>query len=82
MKVKTTTLTPITDGQVIIHHSQTVRQSCNYNSAETSYGVTLTVLDNEAAIRKGVARAERLVEAPLNLKVAEQTQRLQGGKVE
>ena len=60
------------EGVVVINHHQTVRQSQNYQSAEAGYAVTITVKDTPKAIRKGIARAEELVEKPLSAKILEQ----------
>ena len=81
MKITKTKQTRIFKGQTLttqrtvqIHHHQSVKLSKNYNSSEVSYGVELTVLNTNEAIRKGQKRAERLVEGPLVVKVKEQSQ--------
>jgi len=64
------------DGTAIITHSQSVKQSQNYNSAECVYGVQMTVTDDDASIKAGFMRAEELVEAPLVDKFALQQEML------
>lgn len=55
-----------------IRHTQAMRVSYDYSSAECSYGVTLKVNEaNPASVAAGIKRAEELVEAPLVDKVAE-----------
>ena len=70
-KVKTTT-----SKQAEIWHSQEIKVSANYQSASSTYGVKLIVDDSEDAIRKGIKRAEGLVEAPLVEKVQQQRELL------
>lgn len=73
--IKTTTL-PL-PRQVEITHTQTVRQSKDYQSAEVSYGVKLCAEDTPLAIKKGIERAESLVEDALTEKMREHQQLLQ-----
>jgi hypothetical protein len=60
----------IKDGEVTIHHHQTVRQSRDYNSAEASYGVTFTV--NQVQLEEGLLFAEKTVQRKLLAKTKEQ----------
>ena len=64
---KVTNVTPVNGdlGIVEISHSQTIRQSLNYQSAEVSYGVKVRCLDNPKAIKSTVERAELIVEVAL-----------------
>ncbi len=66
------------NGVAVLTVHQAVKQSRNYQSAECGYSVQVTVLDSDAAIRKGFLRAEFLIETALTDKVAEQTKRLEG----
>ena len=61
---------------VEIRHDQSVKLSINYNSAETRFGVTLTVPDTEKDIQKGKSRAVIIVESALVPKVKEQRELL------
>jgi len=61
---KVTTKTVSQDG-VLIKHSQILRQSHNYQSAEVMYGVEIRVKDTPAAIASGIDRAEEIVEERL-----------------
>jgi hypothetical protein len=66
------------NGKVKIVHHQTVRQSANYNSAETSYGVEMFVADTETEIKNGIQKAEQIVESALSDKFLQQRKLLQG----
>lgn len=59
---------------VELWHSQTIKQSANYQSADCTCGIKLTVDDNEKSIKQGFARAERLVEEQMSPKIQEQIQ--------
>jgi hypothetical protein len=63
-------------GEVLVHFSQSIKQSLNYQSAEVNIGITLPVENSDRAIRKGFRRAERLIEAPLVSKFREQQELL------
>ena len=60
-----------------IFHSQSLKQSLNYQSADCAYGVTLTVPDSGKDIVAGMRRAEKIVEALIEAKIKEQRQLLQ-----
>lgn len=60
------------DGVIEITHSQSIKQSLNYQSADVSYGVRLRVEDNDKVVKKAVERAEELVEDNLVQKFKEQ----------
>lgn len=62
---KITTKVPIPSGTIRLTHTQTVRQSANYQSAEVSYGAEIEVPNNPIAIKNGVAYLERTIEGPL-----------------
>ena len=59
-------------GFVELSHTQEVKLSRNYQSAGASYSVRLVVRDTPDEIKKGVKRAEAIVEGPLADKVEEQ----------
>ena len=61
---------------VEIWHTQEIKLSQNYQSASASYGVKLVVDDNPEAIRKGIKRAEEIVETPLVDKTGQQREML------
>lgn len=61
---------------VELWHSQSVKLSKNYQSADASYGVKITVANDDESIKAGIARAEKIVEAPLTSKVQEQNELL------
>lgn len=58
--------------KIKITHGQSIKQSANYQSADCSYSVEVIVDDTPKAIKKGMKRAESLVEAALALKVTQQ----------
>ena len=62
---------------VKIFHQQEIKQSHNYQSAAVSYGIELIVDDSDFSIRKGMKRAERLVEAELSVKFTKQKKLLE-----
>lgn len=66
---KSSALTHTADDRVKIIHSQTVRQSANYQSTECVFGVEIMVDNNERAIQAGLDRAEELVENRLVAKI-------------
>lgn len=68
----TTTVTKTSEGMVELFHSQGIKQSANYQSADVTYGVKMQVPDNDKAIKAGLRRAESIVEDALVLKVREQ----------
>jgi hypothetical protein len=72
VKSQVSKVTPLKGGVVELYHSQEVKLSHSYQSASSVYGVKLIVEDNKLAIKKGIRRAERIVEAPLVMKVREQ----------
>lgn len=67
-----TKVTELTGETVKIWHTQSVRQSSNYQSAEASYGVEMIVPNTRKAIRKGIHRCEAIVEDPMTEKVTQQ----------
>jgi hypothetical protein len=68
---------PESNGRTVkIFHQQEIKQSLNYQSAAVSYGIELTVEDSDFSIRKGMKRAERLVESELSVKFSKQKQLL------
>lgn len=69
---KSTKVVPSGVGHVKIIHVQSIKQSLNYQSAEASYGLEVTVIDGDFSIRKGIKRAERLVEEALVSKFEKQ----------
>lgn len=70
--MKAKIVVPLPNGQVEIHHHQTIRLSQSYNSAEVSYGAKLTVRDNPKIIQEQFARLENIVETHLVSKSQEQ----------
>lgn len=64
-------------GQVTIHHSQSYRLVINYQSAESSFGISLSVNDTPSAISAGIKKAKEIIEPPLKKKVMEQQKFLQ-----
>jgi hypothetical protein len=73
-----TTVTPgVLPGTAVLHHHQSVKQSMNWQSAEASYGLTITVPDNAKAIKAYALRAERLVEDLLTQKFRQHRKLLQ-----
>lgn len=65
VKSKASKVQHVGDGTAILTHSQSIKQSMNYQSAECVYGVQLTVEDTEEAIKRGFERAEEMIESPL-----------------
>lgn len=61
-----------TDQGVIIHFTQSIKQSQNYQSAEVSIGISIPVGDSDKEVRRGFRRAERLIEEPLVAKFNQQ----------
>lgn len=59
-------------GVVEIYHSQDAKQSLDWQSAGSSYGVKITCHDNPADIAAAIDRAERIVEKRLLVKIEEQ----------
>ncbi len=78
MKLKTPNVadkaSPSVDGKVTLTHHQTIRQSFSYQTAEVSYGATITVKDTPADRKRGQAYLEKLVEDRLGEKVPEQAE--------
>jgi hypothetical protein len=73
-----TELTSLPDNRVKIWHSQTIGQSYEFQSASCTYGFEMIVDNKRLAIRKGLAKAEGVVERNLVLKVREQKIVLRG----
>jgi len=71
-KSAATTVQPSLPGTVELTHSQSIRQSANYQSIEAFYCAKTTCRDNPAEIKKAIAHLESVVEAPLVSKIAEQ----------
>lgn len=63
-------------GIVRISHTQGIKQSINYQSADASYTATIACHDNPKEVRKTIKRAEKLVESALVDKVTQQTRLL------
>lgn len=73
MKLKTKPQVKLnTDGTVEVWHSQSIKQSHNYQSADVTYGVKFTVGNNKSDIDAAVKNAESVVEDALATKVVEQ----------
>jgi hypothetical protein len=68
---KSTTFRTV-DGVIEIHHSQGLKQSINYQSADLTYGATIRVKDSKKSFHAAVRRLERVVEDRLTAKFAEQ----------
>jgi len=77
VKSQATSVEKLSGTNVIIRHHQTIRQSENYQSAEVSYGVELTVLDSDKSIADGIERAEDIVEVAVVSKAKEHRTLLQ-----
>ena len=60
---------PSIERMVKISHTQGVKQSANYQTGDVSFSVELYVLDEPAAIQKGLRRAENIVEDALGSKL-------------
>ena len=77
-KSRESVVTPIPNSRSVkIFHSQEIKQSLNYQSAAVTYGVEMTVEDSDFSIRKGMKRAERLVEDELSVKFQKQKKLLE-----
>jgi hypothetical protein len=64
-------------GDVVeVWHQQEIKLSQNYQSAGATYGIKLTVPNNQKSILEAIKRAEDLVEGPLTAKVQEQKELL------
>lgn len=61
----------------MVKHSQAIRLSASYNSAEVNYGVELPCDNNPEAIRIAMRKAEKLVEEYLGKKIPERVATLQ-----
>jgi hypothetical protein len=57
---------------VVVSHSQCLRQSHNYQSMEVSYGVQLPCTDDEDDIKRTMKQAADLVEDGLAHKIQQQ----------
>ena len=64
-----TTVTPAGFGFVKIMHTQGVKQSLSFQTADCGYSVELYVHDNPKAISAGIKRAEDIVENALGEKL-------------
>lgn len=64
------------DGKITLTHHQSVRQSHNYQSAEASYGATITVEDTPATVKAALDRLENIVEGRLSHTFREQFEAL------
>lgn len=73
---KETKVKELTGETVEIWHTQSIKQSIAYQSADCSYGVRLVVPNDKEAIREGITRAEKIVEKPMETKVGEQQELL------
>lgn len=69
MKLKETTVTKRT---VRITHSQSMKQSQNYQTSEAHYGISMDVGDSSEEIKAGLRRAEKIVEEALAVKLGQQ----------
>lgn len=75
---KSTLITLLGDGATVqINHSQSIKLSANYQSAEATYGVVFTVQNTQKAIEAAITAAEELIEAPLASKTMQQRELLQ-----
>lgn len=73
MKIKRIKGTQLTIKPVVkITHSQSAKQSHNWQSIDSSYGITREVDDNPEAIKEGFATLERIVEKRLSRKMKQQ----------
>ena len=59
-----------------MHHSQTVRQSLNYQSAEVSFGMTVKLPSDSVKLVAGMLALTESVEEQLVNKVREQKEAL------
>lgn len=63
-------------GTVKLTHTQSIKQSINYQTGDVGYAVELVVRDNPKAIAEGLARAEKIVEDALGDKLPQTTELL------
>lgn len=68
MKIKK----PVKPRIVKIRHTQAIKQSINYQSADCSYSVEVEAEDTPAEIKKAFKRVEDMVEEQLGIKVPQQ----------
>lgn len=57
---------------VEIWHSQSAKQSINYQSMDAAFGAKMTVRDTPKSIRRGIRHLEQIIEPMLIKKMGEQ----------
>lgn len=72
-----TDVVPVGEGRVRIWHSQSIKQSLNYQSSDATYGMEITVPDTVTGVNKAIVRCEEMVEKYLTAKFKEQRELLE-----